>query len=144
MTASANKSDTIKSGDRKSADGRSAKIKSVSYEVGYGRPPRHTQFQKGRSGNPGGRPSRKRVARMRALALREAYRAITVKEGARMVSLTAFVAILRSQIELAATGNLQAQRDFLAMIRAIEQESDGGKVAAIPGERDGGPHDKGG
>jgi hypothetical protein len=26
---------------------------SASYEVGYRKPPRHTQFQKGQSGNPG-------------------------------------------------------------------------------------------
>ncbi len=26
------------------------------YEVGYGRPPKHTRFAKGRSGNPKGRP----------------------------------------------------------------------------------------
>jgi hypothetical protein len=26
------------------------------YEVGYGKPPRHTRFEKGRSGNPAGRP----------------------------------------------------------------------------------------
>src|SRR5919106_6241110 len=26
-----------------------------SYEVGYGKPPKHTQFQKGGSGNPSGR-----------------------------------------------------------------------------------------
>ena len=28
------------------------------YEVGYGKPPRHTRFEPGRSGNPRGRPSR--------------------------------------------------------------------------------------
>jgi len=27
-------------------------------EVGYGKPPKHTQFTKGRSGNPNGRPKR--------------------------------------------------------------------------------------
>lgn len=28
---------------------------SDDYEVGYGRPPKHGQFQKGKSGNPSGR-----------------------------------------------------------------------------------------
>ncbi|MBX9927040.1 MAG: hypothetical protein K2Y05_11830, partial [Hyphomicrobiaceae bacterium] len=30
--------------------------KSKDYEVGFGKPPRHSQFQPGRSGNPRGRP----------------------------------------------------------------------------------------
>jgi hypothetical protein len=30
--------------------------KTGDYEVGYGRPPRHTRFAKGQSGNPRGRP----------------------------------------------------------------------------------------
>jgi hypothetical protein len=34
----------------------SKKNTSDSYEVGYGKPPRNTQFQKGLSGNPKGRP----------------------------------------------------------------------------------------
>ena len=29
---------------------------SASYEVGYKRPPKHTRFKKGHSGNPKGRP----------------------------------------------------------------------------------------
>jgi hypothetical protein len=79
---------------------------------------------------------------MKALALREAYRAIAVKEDGRMVPLTAVAAILRSQIELAATGNFQAQRDILAMVRAVEKENkekeskEAAEIAAILGERD--------
>lgn len=30
------------------------------YNVGYKKPPKHTRFQKGKSGNPGGRPPKKR------------------------------------------------------------------------------------
>ena len=32
------------------------KAKKADYEVGYGCPPKHTQFKKGQSGNPKGRP----------------------------------------------------------------------------------------
>lgn len=32
------------------------KDKGKNYEVGYGRPPKHSQFKKGQSGNPSGRP----------------------------------------------------------------------------------------
>ena len=28
----------------------------ADYEVGYGKPPKHTRFKKGQSGNPKGRP----------------------------------------------------------------------------------------
>jgi len=31
------------------------------YEVGYGKPPKHTQFKPGQSGNPLGRPKKKRT-----------------------------------------------------------------------------------
>jgi hypothetical protein len=34
------------------------------YEVGYGRPPRHSQFRPGESGNPGGRPKGRRSFKM--------------------------------------------------------------------------------
>ena len=37
----------------------SRKKKSVLYHVGYGKPPPHTRFRKGESGNPSGRPRRK-------------------------------------------------------------------------------------
>jgi hypothetical protein len=101
----------------------SAKRKSAAYKVGYGKPPRDTQFRKGRSGNPGGRPPRAPTERAKALALQEAYRTITVKEGDRAFAMPAIQAILRSQIVLAAKGNVQAQRAVLATIRTIEGEN---------------------
>jgi hypothetical protein len=92
---------------------------SASYEVGYRKPPRHTQFQKGQSGNPGGRP-RRPARRLDELALYEAYRATIVMEDGRAVPMPAIQAVLRSQLQSAAGGNVRAQRDILAMIRDIE------------------------
>jgi Family of unknown function (DUF5681) len=99
------------------------KNKSVPYKVGYGKPPRHAQFRKGQSGNPGGRPRPPVTERAKALALQEAYRTITVKEDGRTLTLPAIQAVLRSQIGLVAKGNVQAQRAVLATIRTIENEN---------------------
>jgi hypothetical protein len=94
---------------------------SASYEVGYGKPPRRTQFQKGRSGNPGGRPRRPPADRLKKLALLEAYRGVVVMENGRAEPVPAVQAVLRSQIELAIAGNIRAQRAILAMIHDIER-----------------------
>src|SRR5215470_15700493 len=93
---------------------------SAACEVGYGKPPRHTQFRKGQSGNPGGRPRRRPVRRADALLLAEAYRSVAIKEDGRMVPVPALQAILRSQIELAINGNYRAQRDILIAVQHLE------------------------
>ncbi len=94
---------------------------SAPYDVGYGKPPRHTQFRKGQSGNPGGRPRREPVERLKALTLQEAYRGVVIKENDVAVPVPAVKAILRSQIELAINGNVRAQRDILNAVRAFER-----------------------
>src|SRR5262249_17089939 len=94
---------------------------SASYEVGYRKPPRHTQFQKGQSGNPGGRPRRSLPARLDELALSEAYRTTIVVEDGIAAPMPVIQAILRRQLQSARGGNARAQRDVLAMIRDIER-----------------------
>jgi hypothetical protein len=92
------------------------------YEVGYGKPPVHTRFRKGVSGNPRGGSRAQRAARARALALKEAYRLVTVREGDKVTNLPALQAVMRSQFALAVKGNGPAQRAMIADIRAMEQE----------------------
>jgi hypothetical protein len=94
---------------------------SASCEVGYRKPPRHTQFQKGQSGNPGGRPRQLPAERLEELALYEAYRTTIVMEDGHATPMPAIQAVLRSQLQSAASGNVRAQRDILAMIRDIER-----------------------
>ena len=92
------------------------------YEVGYAKPPQRTRFRKGQSGNPGGRPRGMTAGRAKALALKEAYRMVRVKEGDSIVLLPAIQAILRGQVALAAKGNGAAQRAVIDKVQAIEQE----------------------
>jgi hypothetical protein len=104
---------------------------SASYEVGYGKPPPRTQFQKGRSGNPGGRPRKPPIERLRALALHEAYRTVIVHVDGYAVPMPAIQAVLRSQMEVAARGNVRAQRAILAMIEDIEVSVSDGAYAPV-------------
>ena len=99
-----------------------ASTSPASYAVGYGKPPAHTRFQKGQSGNPGGRPRRGVAEQAKALALKEAYRKVTVQEGEDTQRMPVIQAILRNQLALAAKGNGPAQRTIFEIVQAIERE----------------------
>src|ERR1700682_2204162 len=91
--------------------------------VAYGTPPVHPRFQKGQSGNPGGRPRRGVAEQAKALALKEAYRKVTVQEGEHATRMPVIQAILRNQLALAAKGSVAAQRAVLGAVQAIELEN---------------------
>ncbi len=93
-----------------------------TYKVGYGKPPSHTRFRKGVSGNPGGRPRGMTVGRAKRLALQEAYRPITVREGDEVRTLPTIQVVMRQQARSAAKGNGPAQRDFIDRVQAIERQ----------------------
>lgn len=105
--------------------------KPASYEVGYGRPPRATQFQKGRSGNEQGRPpgakSKKpqlNEERLKDIILSEAYRDVAIRDGDRNVTIPMAVAILRSIAVNAAKGNPKAQKMFTEMLEKTELDNE--------------------
>jgi Family of unknown function (DUF5681) len=98
------------------------KLPADEHKVGYRKPPVHTRFRKGQSGNPGGRPRGMTAGRATALALKEAYRPVNVREGDKVITLPAIQAVLRSQVALAAKGNGAAQRAVIEAVQAIERE----------------------
>jgi hypothetical protein len=76
------------------------------YEIGYGRPPLHTRFPKGSSGNPKGRPRRaKSAATLVRSALRER---ITVRENGRVKRITKLDAIIRQLVNKALNSDYRA------------------------------------
>ncbi len=91
------------------------------YAVGYGRPPRYTQFRKGQSGNPGGRPRREPEGpRANDTMLRQVYRTVMKRVDAHMEPMTVLEAIMQSQIDLALSGDARAQRDILNFVQHAE------------------------
>lgn len=79
---------------------------SKQYDVGYGKPPKHSRFEKGKSGNPAGRPKKYRSG---ISVLEEPVR-MTVDGKRREV--TAFEASLRKTAQSALEGHLSAIKRF--------------------------------
>jgi hypothetical protein len=103
--------------------------------VGYGRPPVHSRFRKGQSGNPAGRRRQSEGERARKLILQEAFRRLNLREGDKVTRIPALQAVLRSQIALAAKGNGPAQRAIIKTIQEIEAEARTNGTAAIAGKK---------
>ncbi|QGZ96597.1 DUF5681 domain-containing protein [Terricaulis silvestris] len=77
------------------------------YEVGYGRPPKTSQFKKGRSGNPSGRPKTKGAVAVDLEAMLNAP-VTTIDPTGRTRRISRSEALLRKQVDRALGGDLRA------------------------------------
>ena len=91
------------------------------YKIGYGKPPRSTQFKNGQSGHPTGRPRRKKKAEIAFPALdpthkfilEEAKRTVNVREGNKAHAIPTTQAVMRALGVKAMQGGVLAMRTFL-------------------------------
>jgi len=103
----------------------------------YRNPPIEHRFRKGVSGNPRGRPRKTRAFvstkirgqpgigfedRIKSLAIEEAYRLITIREGDRTERIPVIQAILRKVAVAAANGNIRAQQNYLNLLTGAEAD----------------------
>lgn len=92
------------------------------YAVGYGKPPRSTQFRPGQSGNPRGRPKGARgVGKVLEDALSQH---VSVTEGGHTSRITKREALILSLVTKALKGDMRAASETLKLIVACEEQPD--------------------
>lgn len=104
-----------------------AALRGRSYEVGYGKPPVHTRFKKGQSGNPKGRPKGRRNRSvsvtenlLHRIIQAEASREVTIAKGGRQLSVSMVEAIVARLANDAASGDPRARKLFMELLQTSE------------------------
>ena len=96
--------------------------KDGDYEVGYGKPPRHTRFTKGQSGNPRGRPSgSKNLMTVLDETLNEPV--IVAENGGRR-KISKLRAIIKQLANQSAKADWRAAKMLLDFIRENERSNE--------------------
>jgi hypothetical protein len=98
MSDDSNCSDEAKPGADRNGD----------YEVGYGKPPKATQFKKGQSGNAKGRKKANRVEDLRVVVETILDEPVDMQVGGRARTVTKLEAILQAQLVNALKGKPKA------------------------------------
>ena len=92
------------------------------YEVGYGKPPRHTQFKKGQSGNPRGRPSGSK--NLSTLVIEALNELVVVAENGGRRKITKRQAIITQLVNQSAKADWRATKLLLDILQAIEPRTE--------------------
>ena len=95
----------------------------ANYEVGYGKPPKHTQFKKGQSGNPKGRPKKKATLSLAAVlqnALRQTTEVVDEKTK-KKIEITKLEAAIQRLVDNAVKGDNHAFRVLSALTQVLHE-----------------------
>jgi hypothetical protein len=94
---------------------------TADYEVGYGKPPRHAGFHKGRSGNPKGRPKgSKNLATLLSQALDEK---VMLTENGRRRRVTKRELVVTQLVNKSASADLRAIKQLTDIVQGVERRS---------------------
>ena len=93
------------------------------YDVGYGKPPSHTQFKKGQSGNPSGRRRGSKSAR--ALLEAELATIVTYQENGRQKKATKLEITLKQAVNDAMKGKPRMLLEVVKGLGIKLTENDG-------------------
>ena len=91
---------------------------SNDHKVGYGKPPKNSQFKPGQSGNPKGRP--KGTKNLRTDLSEELAEKIAVTEGGQQLVISKQRAMLKSLMAKSIKGETAAARALINLIVGLE------------------------
>ncbi len=103
-------------------------------EVGYGKPPGHTQFVKGQSGNPKGRP--KGSQNLSTILDKVGRERVRVTENGRVRYITKRKATILQLVNKAVAGDLNAARVLLSWSMWLANSEQTGAPSPVSHERD--------
>ena len=106
--------------------------KPADYDVGFGKPPAHTRFAKGRSGNPRGRP--KGSSNLATLLEQELNAPVIINENGQRKSVTKLQAAVKQLVNKAASGEPRALQQLLGLNRLLDESA--GETALEPISRE--------
>jgi hypothetical protein len=92
------------------------------HQMGYGKPPRHSQFVKGQSGNPRGRPPG--VKNLKTLLMKALNELVVVTESGGRRKISKREAIVTQLVNGSAKGDFKAIQILLGMLRDIEGQTE--------------------
>jgi hypothetical protein len=93
--------------------------KGDEHKVGYGKPPQHTQFKPGQSGNPKGRP--RGIKNLNTDLEEELSQKILVTEAGTQLETTKQRAMIKSLFAKALNGDVRASGVLINLILGLEQ-----------------------
>ena len=103
---------------------------SDDYEVGYGKPPAHTQFKPGQSGNTAGRP--KGSKNLKADLLEELSEMMKISEGGRERRISKQRALIKTLVARGIKGSDRATAKILDLYLKILVNEDPDGAAEQP------------
>ncbi|TPI63366.1 hypothetical protein FJ420_13120 [Mesorhizobium sp. B3-1-3] len=89
-------------------------------EVGYGKPPKHSRFKPGQSGNPKGRP-KKPEKNFANEVQSELDLKVVVRENGREIQLTKGAVIVKTLVGKAMKGDVRAWREIRELLPKLFQ-----------------------
>lgn len=90
-------------------------------DVGYGKPPEHSRFKQGRSGNPQGRP--KGTLNMATVLARTLREKVFVDENGKRKTVSKLEAAIAQLVSKATSGDTHAIRHLCQLVTSAEERS---------------------